>query len=141
LVLIFNSCCNESNQNFGFIICELNIDGFHISNYHCLNLPDTACIRDSVQFSKIFKISGTDSDCEKIKIPEIDFEKYSILINHKFDKGKKFYQRNVEIDSLNKIVTYLIDIESCMILVDSETESYNIVIVPKIDNNYKIDYK
>ena len=136
-----NSCCNESNENSGVIQSDLNIDGFYIVTYKCLDLPDTVCIRDSAKYEEIFKVKGTDSDCGKIKLPNVDFAKYSILVNHKDNSGKIFYHWSVTVDSTNKIVTYLISTVSCPIFVDYETESYNIILVPKIGNDFKIRYK
>ena len=139
--LVMYSCCNESDENSGIIHSDLSIDGFYIVTYDCLNLPDTACIRDENQYNEIFRIIGTDSDCGKIIMPEIDFAKYSILINHKSGGGKHFYHRTVNVDSTAKIVTYLITSESCPVFTDYETDSYNLVLVPKIGTDYKIDYK
>jgi hypothetical protein len=139
--LIISSCCNETDENFGIIQNNLNIEGFGITSYHCLNLPDTCCIRNNNQFAELFKVIGTNPDCDKIILPEVDFTKYSLLINHKENSGKKFYHKTVSVDSANKIVTYLITYESCPIFVDSRTESYNIVIVPRIGDEYRIEYK
>jgi hypothetical protein len=136
-----SSCCNETDENSGIIHSNLSIEGFYVVTYDCLNLPDTACIRDTNQFNEIFKFTGTNSDCGKIILPEIDFTKFSILINHKSGGGKLFYHRTVNVDSIFKIVTYLITIESCPVFVDYETDSYNLILVPKIGNDYKIDYK
>lgn len=141
IITIITSCCNESDENSGIIWSDLYIEQFGITNYYCLDLPDTACVRSKDQYNELFKIVGQSKVCNEIVIPEVDFSKFSILINHRTNKGKKFYHKNVTVDSNNKVVTYLISIESCPIVVDSETESYNIVLVPKIGEDYKVEYK
>ena len=141
VALFMNSCCNESDENSGIIQVNLQIEGFSKTSYHCLDLPDTACIRDDIQFVEMFKITGTDPDCDKIKLPEVNFSSYSILINHKDNGEKLFYHRTVTVDSTNRIVTYLISTVSCPGFVETETESYNLVLVPKIGNDYIIEYK
>ncbi len=141
IILILTSCCNKSDENYGIIQNNLDIDGYYISTYDCLNLPDTACIRNSDQYNEVFSVTGTDSDCKNIKIPDVDFSEYSILINHKEESGKIFFQRTVSVDSLNKIITYLITTEGCPVITDYRTDSYNIVLVPKIGEDYSVEYK
>jgi hypothetical protein len=139
--LISNSCCNKSSENFGIIQDDLNIDGFYIVTYDCMNLPDTACVRNNEEYHTLFKITSTNSDCGKITLPFVDFTKNSLLIYHKDNGGKIFYQRTVTVDSTKKIVTYLITTASCPVIMDYRTETYNIVFVPKIGLDYKIEYK
>jgi hypothetical protein len=141
VVLLLNSCCNESNENSGIIQANLEIEGFYNTSYHCLNLPDTACIRNDSLFVEIFKITGTDADCGEITLPEVDFSNFSILINHKKNSEKLFYHRTVTVDSTNRIVTYLVSTVSCPSYADTETESYNLVLVPKIGNDFIVEYK
>lgn len=135
------ACCNEENENYGIIDSELSIDGFYIMTYDCMNLPDTACIRDSSAYLQVFKISPNGDGCGSINLPPVDFSKHSILINHYEDWGKLFFQRTVTVDSINKVVTYKITKSSCKTIVETQTDSYNIVLTNKIGEDYKVVFK
>ena len=108
-----------------------------------MNLPDTACIRDSIQYQQIFKITRNDSVCLKIQLPIVDFKKNSVLLNHKSGNNRISFHRSVLVDSLTKTVTYLVAEESCPnhSLVAYSTDSYNIVLVPRISDDYLVKFK
>ena len=72
---------------------------------------------------------------------EVDFSKYSILINHKSSGGRHFYHRSVTLDARNKTYTYLITTGTCTEFTHNTTESYNMVKVPAIGKDYKVVYK
>ncbi len=135
------SCCNEHDENSGLITGDFIVEGFSNADFYCLSLPDTACIRDSAAYAKIFKVTASYNDCANIRLPEVDFSKYSILINHKSSGGRHFYHRSVTLDARNKTYTYLITTGTCTEFTHNTTESYNMVKVPAIGKDYKVVYK
>ena len=140
----YYSCCSVTTENFGIIQSELKISNFDISVYPCMNLPDTACIRDSIEYQQMFKITRNDSTCLKIQLPPVDFNKNSVLLNHKSGNKRIAFHRYVLVDSLTKIVTYLVEEESCPnnhSMVAYYSDSYNIVLVPRISKEYLMKFK
>ena len=134
------SCCNEHDDNNGIIISDLNV-GDNWQGYDCLNLPDTVCIRDDSSYRKIFKIDTTKSTCKGLVLPTIDFNKNSILIYQKNEDGRIFFHRNVQVDSVNKLITYSISTTRCFCPDKCENADQNIVVVPKIGIDYKVKFK
>jgi hypothetical protein len=142
LILLTNSCCNKSNENSGSIIADLNIDNFpYYQQLDCYNIPDTCCIRDDSTYKSIFSIIAPSSNCDQLTLPNIDFEKTSILIYKIFEHSIAYFHKNVEIDTMNKTATYSISISHCICPDQCRTYSYNIVVVPKIPIDYKIIFK
>jgi hypothetical protein len=139
----YYSCCSISNENYGIIQSEIKFNSSGSPFYTCMNLPDTACIRDSIQYQQIFKITRNDSACLKIQLPLVDFKKNSILVNHKSGNDRISFHRYVQVDSITKTVTYLVSEESCPnhSKVAYSTNSYNIVIVPRISDDYLVKFK
>jgi hypothetical protein len=134
------SCCNEHDDSSGIIVSELKI-GDYWQSYDCLKLPDTLCIKDDSTYQKIFKIDPTNSTCNGLILPSIDFNKNSILVYQKNEGGRTFYHRNVQVDSTNKIITYSISTTQCFCPDKCESFNQNIVVVPKIDKDYIIKFK
>ena len=139
-ICILISCCNEHDDNSGIIIINFNI-GDDSQKYDCLNLPDTICICDDSTYRAVFKITSTNSKCNDIVIPNVDFTIHSVLIYQKSLGGRIYYHRNVQVDSLNKIVIYSISTTKCFCADVCENNDQNIVLVPKIGKDYKIKYK
>jgi hypothetical protein len=134
------SCCNEHDDSSGIIVSDLQI-GDYWQGSDCLNLPDTVCIREDSAYQRIFKIDSTISTCKGIVLPSIDFNKNSILIYQKNGGGRIFFHRNVQVDSAKKVVIYSISTTRCFCADKCENADQNIVVVPKIGRDYKIEYK
>jgi hypothetical protein len=134
------SCCHEQDDNSGAILTDYKI-GADYFYPHCLTTPDTACIRDDSSYRESFIIDTTCYNAKNLTLPTIDFSKYSLLVNRKFWSGRVYFQRNVTVDSINKIVTYQITTTSCFCPDKCESFALNIVIVPRISNDYKVIYK
>ena len=132
-LLIIAACCNESDSNSGLIISKLDIDYI---NYTLLDIPDTSCIRSDSSY----KILVVDIS-EQSNLPYINFDKYSILTNLKLENGRIFCDRIVTVDSLNKTVTYTVKTKSCKCMDKCDNSDYNMVLVPKIGNDYKVIFK
>jgi hypothetical protein len=139
-VSILISCCNEHNDSEGIIVSDLKV-GDYSQSYDCLNLPDTICIRDDSTYQEIFKIDSKKSSCKGLILPSIDFNKNSILIYQYHEGGRIFFHRNVQVDSINKVITYYISTTRCFCPDKCENTDQNIVIVPKIGKDYKVKYK
>jgi hypothetical protein len=137
-----SSCCNEKDENSGSIISNFSIDNFNEYNYfHCFDLYDTICIRNDSVYKKIFSLKDQKTECTSIILPKIDFSKNSILIYYVNSGGRTYFHRHVEIDTLNKLVTYTIATVGCFCPDKCISSSYNIVIVPRIKDNFKVEYK
>jgi hypothetical protein len=106
-----------------------------------LKTPDTACIRDDNTYRNSFIIDTSNNRYKNLSLPTIDFSKVSLLVNRKFYGGRTFFHRNVSVDSVLKTVTFQITTSSCFCPDKCESFDLNIVIVPKISNNYKVIYK
>lgn len=141
--LMLSSCCQEQDENSGAIIEVFTFD--NLDEYHykrCLELPDTMCIRTDSVYKKTFSLSYYKPGCGQLSIPEVDFSINSILIFHKFEYGNLYFHRVVTIDTVGKVVTYEIHNTKCICLgTTCIRESYNVVLVPRIPEDYKIEYK
>ncbi len=124
--------CNPNDEiNSGIIISKLDIA---LQNHN----KDSACIRDQLTYETYFsKVNSKD-------LPKIDFIRNSILFYQTKTSGCAIFNRNVTVDSISKTVYYTIDRIHCkcfVIAMDVWSFSDNIVLVPRIDDNYKIQYK
>jgi hypothetical protein len=140
LIFIVLSCCHEQNDSSGVIVSDYKI-GDYYEGIECLETPDTACIRDESTYKAMFILDTTSNNCKGLTLLNVDFTKYSILINHKQNGGRIFFHRNVTVDSVNKLVTFQITTTSCFCPDKCVNTDLNIVLVPKIDKTFKIIYK
>ena len=139
LIPAFYSCCHEHGDDEGIILSLYKIsDG--PSHANCLKTPDTACIRTDSELTALFVLNTTSDGCSGLSLPTIDFNKYSLLVNRKKTGGRIFFHRNVKVDSANKTVTYQITTTKCFCPDKCANDALNIVVVPKIGNDYKIIY-
>jgi hypothetical protein len=137
VIFTVSSCCNKDNTNSGKIISDFEIQNYNIyTDQSCLNIPDTICIRYDTTFTRIFK-----TDCKGPIIPHVDFTKNSLLIYQKHQEGIVLFHRDVKFDTIAKIVKYTINFSKCFCYDKCETNDYNMIIVPRIPDNYKIVYK
>jgi hypothetical protein len=143
LVLFYiSSCCNEKNDFTGAVIEEYTIEGnYSYLSYQCLGLIDALCIKNDSAYKSVFKINTADTICADFVLPAIDFEKYTILVSPQSDMKRTFYHKNVDIDSANKLITYTITTTRCMCADVCESFSLNMVAIPKISDDYRIEFK
>ncbi len=97
---------------------------------------------DSFQdFGDIVRIYPANSNCDTANLPNIDFSKHSLLTKSTNGGGcSATYQRKVLKDTENKKIIYqiLVDYEgTCEMLLGSR----NWAIMPKISNNYTVEFK
>lgn len=140
LLLTSNSCCNENDENSGIILSDYKIGTDYFYPYYLIT-PDTACIRDDLTYRTKFVIDTTCNNCKNVTLPEIDFSKVSLLVNRKTIHGRTYFHRDVTVDSISKIITFQITTTGCYCPDKCESLDLNIVIVPKISDDYKIIYK
>jgi hypothetical protein len=139
LLVLAISCCNKDDENDGAIVSDLNIPGLNNTDQReCFSFLDTLCILNDSAYQAAF--TTTNSKCKSVSRPFVDFNKYSILIYRQFIGGNVRFYRNVTIDTINKIVTYRISTDNCFCPDKCETESFNIVLIPKISEEYKVNY-
>ncbi|HNX65945.1 MAG TPA: hypothetical protein PKH02_03630 [Bacteroidales bacterium] len=142
MIALLSSCCNEENVNMGLIVSNLEIPDFD-QNYDggCYNIPDTLCIKDDDTYRKTFARISYTSDCNTLTLPPVDFSEYSILIYKRFVMANARFHRNVIINIPNKMVVYTITTRNCFCADVCESFSYNIVLIPKVGDGYKVIYK
>jgi hypothetical protein len=142
LMCLLNGCCNENEDSSGSISADLDISNYtDWDDYGCFHFPDTMCIRDDSTYQQQFKIISSDDDCKQLSLPVIDFSKYSLLVYRKSEGGRIFYHRNVSIDTVNKIVRYSISNSKCFCPDKCQSGSLNMVLIPKVGNEYAVEYK
>ena len=142
LIVILGSCCNESGSSSGQIISDFEVTNYQeYKHYDCYNIIDPICIRNDSTYEKTFTLASQNNDCNELILPSVDFAKNSILIYPIFEGSRAYFTRNVQIDSLNKVVTYTISIDKCFCPGKCETFDYNMVLVPAIGIDYEIEYK
>jgi hypothetical protein len=142
LFFLFFGCCNKEDTNSGAIVSNLdigNLDDF--TQMDCYSYLDTLCILNDSTYQAAFTLNSPSSKCKAVLKPNVDFEKYSILIYRKLEGGNLVFHRHVAIDTINKLVTYRISTDNCFCADKCETESFNIVLIPKIGKDYKVEYK
>lgn len=141
-LLILQSCvCNKHNTNSGIIESDFNFTNGYANPVECLTMADTLCIRDDSTYKNLFKIDYYNPNCKFLHLPTIDFDKNSILVFNANLRGNLYYHRDVNVDSIHKIVTYQIKVSNCFCYDVCESPDLNIVIVPRIDKTYKVIYK
>jgi hypothetical protein len=140
MLILNHSCCNEKDTNSGIILSDYKIDTDYFYPYYLIT-PDTACIRDDLAYRTKFIIDTACNKCKDLTLPEVDFSKVSLLVNRKSIGGRTFFHRDVTVDSANKTITFRITTTGCFCPDKCESFDLNIVIVPKISNDYKIIYK
>ncbi len=93
------------------------------------------------EFGDIVRIYPANLNCDTAKLPNIDFTKYTLLTKSTNGGGcSATYHRKVLKDTKNRKIIYeiLVNSEStCEMLLGSR----NWAIIPKIPNNYSVDFK
>jgi hypothetical protein len=141
LIVIVYGCCKSDKftENSGSIIADFQYD------YSCIrpSLSKNVIIKDSSSYHLAFRIDSSFNNferCHLLKLPDIDFTKYSILGNYKDGGCDAVFKRNVRIDTNTKAITYSISVKDCG-MCKVETFNYNFVIIPKIPNDYVVEFK
>jgi len=125
----------------GLIVSDLQISDFdEVHDVSCYNIPDTLCIRDDATYRKTFARISFTSDCSTLTLPPVDFSEYSILIYKRYEHGNVRFHRNVIVNTHNKVVVYTITTRNCYCADACRTVSYNMVLVPKVEQGYKVIY-
>lgn len=130
--------CDRSDEvNSGEIITKFDI------TWNCNNTHN-ACVRNLQEFKDYAQSNNCIKDSEP-DLPYVDFSTHSILIYNIVESGCCIFNRNVSIDSTKKIVTYSIDHIRCgcggIVAMDVWTVDNNMVLVPKIPEDYTINFK
>jgi len=142
MIALLNSCCTQDNLNYGLIVSDLEIPNFNQNNDDgCYNIPDTLCIKDDETYRKTFARISFTSDCNTLTLPPVDFSEYSILIYKRLVRANARFHRNVIVDTHNRVIVYTITTSNCFCADVCETFSYNIVLIPKLEQGYKVIYK
>lgn len=136
-ITFLNSCqdkCNKSDEvNEGLIISTFDID-WNCDNTH------TACIFNLKEFEDYAQSNNCGKETNPV-LPNVDFSKHSILIYNIIESGCVIFNRNVTIDSTKKTVTYSIYHTKCRcgyVVMDIWTVENNMVLVPKIPEDYEV---
>ena len=138
LIMTVSSCCDENDSSKGAIIEDIDLDYLQ---FQCIGELDTMVIRDDSTYKAVFAIDSNKKDCKKLRFPEIDFNMNSVLIFPKMESGRYYFHRNVEIDSSNKEAIYSITTTSCHCIDKCLSDNPNIVIVPKIEDDYIVKFE
>jgi hypothetical protein len=137
------SCEKEGETNDITANCEfpgILSSCFSPGNYE----NDEIVFRNKEQYQyyeNIIRAHPANVNCDTAKLPEIDFEKFTLLgkETHGGGCGVKF-EREVLKDTKNKKIIYKISVEyigPCYMLF----VSYNFVLVPKIPADYEIEFQ
>jgi len=146
LLLIFSISCEKDNEpiditdecEFYDNILSTCFYGSSTSEYDEIVFRDN----DSFQeFGNLVRIYPVNLDCDTAKLPIIDFSKHSLLSLKTNGGGcSATYQRKVLKDLKNRKIIYEISVDyegACEMLLGSR----NWAIVPKITDNYTVDFK
>ncbi len=136
---IFVSACCKRDESAGDIVSDINID--NLGNLACYKLPEQLCIRDDSTFQAIFKLTSSNTGCDTIHLPVVDFSKNSVLLYLKSSADNRHFQRQVTIDNDSKAVHYVINSSKCYCADKCETISLNMVLVTKIPADYKVEFQ
>jgi len=144
IIISFFSCnkgldkveCESKNTNEGIII--RNID-FGSCIYNLKN--KTFIIQDSLGYVNLqHEINDGRTSDDSCSFPTLVFNDttYTLLGQYAQATGCTInFKRNVEVDSINKKVNYIINAEGCGDC-DMNGYNYNFVLVKKIDSSYTI---
>lgn len=131
--ILFNSCekdCSEKSSNSGIIL-------ENVSNTCLLDLSitDGFVIETDSQFVNFLEqISNYSCDT-----PQIDFSENSLLGLYADGGCQVAFQRNVKIDALNQKYVYTVKVKECG-LCDALGFSQNLVLVPKLPQNWTVEF-
>jgi len=92
-------------------------------------------------FGDSIRIHPANLDCDTAKLPDIDFNKYTVLINKTSGTGcSVVYNRTIIKDTQKKKIIYKISAEysgNCKMLIGNR----NWAFVPKIPDDYKVEFQ
>lgn len=130
--------CNNSDEvNGGVIIAKFDI------YWNCDNAHNT-CVRNLQEFIDYAQSNNCGTETT-IVLPNVDFSQHSVLINNIVESGCCIFNRDVSIDTINKMVTYSIEYIRCgcegFVGMDIITVANNMVLVPKIPEDYVVEFK
>ena len=129
MLLISNSCkkCTvaEENTDSGIIVKGAIV--YPTAGYQTSNISSNHITSSNSVFISAFEVSF---DGGQTRVP-VDFGTYDILANPMTIKCKASFERDVNIDNINNIVTYTVTATTCS---SCENERFveNYVLVPKI---------
>ena len=129
--------CDKSDEvSGGLIITKFDI-------YWNCNNTHSACIRNFQEFENYAQLNNCGTETTPV-LPNVDFSQHSVLIYNIVEDGCCIFNRNVAIDTTKKMVTYSIDHIKCgcgvVFAMDIWTVDNNMVLVPKIPEDYDIDF-
>lgn len=138
-LLIITSCCKEHDTLTGEVLESIAIDHlYEAPGGNCFNLPSQYCIQNDSVYQALFKLKSTGS-CDALSLPSIDFSMYSVLLFWKEDGGRIYYNTDVQIDSVQKLVQFKISItEQCACPDKCLRKEYHIVKTRKIPADYTV---
>jgi len=140
LLLLLSGCCNKRDTNSGEIERELKIIGQGNSMLSCQPKTDTFCLRSDSAYKAFFKTDSTRTTCPGYDLPVVDFSKNSLLGFFKLGRND-YFQRRVTIDRASKKVIYEITTTSCRCADVCIRASMNAVLIPKIGNDYTVEFR
>jgi antitoxin component YwqK of YwqJK toxin-antitoxin module len=114
-------------ETFGTMFpCDMAMDCAPFSNL---------IVRNIDEFTKKF------GPIVKNKLPSLDFDKYMVLGNFTRGSCGSYFERFVIKDISRKIYMYVIRIQQPSCISGPGNRSLNVIIIPKVPSNYKIEFK
>ncbi len=140
ILTCFTTCnkgplCSAPGGNRGIIESS-----YSIGNSFCVDFNERNFVaRNDSEFRQIYTISKQWDDCRNFEMPEVDFSKYSLLGQQAGTcKGGNFL-RTVTKNEAEKKIIYTVQAKCCgynKVLLMSK----NIVLVPKIPQDYTVEF-
>lgn len=136
------ACCREKDSNSGDILSEIDVSyTAYFYSDSCYQVPEKCYIISDSIYQKTFSKLSSNSNCETLTLPAIDFSQYSLLIYKTYDNENIYYHRNVVRDAANKKVTYSITTSKCACPDKCVRIELNGVLIPKIDSAYTVTFQ
>jgi hypothetical protein len=142
VVLFFSSCrCNERDESAGKILADLKIENYYYEGgTDCMHIVDTFCIRTDSAYHAFFQRDTAEYSCQNLIFPYVDFNSASVL-GYRISGGNVRFHRSVLVDSTNKVVTYFIETVKCPCADKCIRGDMNMVLVPKIADDYTVKFR
>jgi hypothetical protein len=141
LAFISLSGCNKSplcqvkSGNEGIII------DIYTKHEDCIySKKNEFLIRNDSELASILYVEKTFPICDSVSLPKIDFNQYSLIGLRAGTNGGGSFLRTATRNDAEKKIYYEVYPNTCS-FDEVGRSSYNMVLIPKVPDNYTIEYK
>jgi hypothetical protein len=130
-----NPVCKVQSGNRGIIEAD-----YKFSPSYCYNISQkNFLVRNDSELHNIFALDSESVNCRSVILPEIDFNKHSLLGQYADVSGGGDFLKTATTNDKEKKIIYEVYPNSCGSTKELRM-SYNLVLIPKVPDDYNVEF-